>query len=211
MRKLNVFIISLFAFYSCSSDENSSNNSNIEFVTIGTQIWQSKNLDVETYRDGTPIPQVTDPTQWANLTTGAWCYYNNDPANNAIYGKLYNWYAIMDGRGLCPVGWHIPSTAEFTTLNTTIGSNGGSLKEVGFSHWYSPNTGATDLYGFKALGAGYMGTFSHSKINQATYFWTSTENGAASAYTWSLLNTDASFNQSSQGKVGGFSVRCIHD
>lgn len=178
---------------------------------IGNQIWTLQNLDVTTFLNGDAIPNYTSSAGWGTLTTPAMCSYNFNAANDAIYGKLYNWYAIMDGRGLCPVGWHIPSTAEFTTLNTTIGSNGGSLKEVGFSHWYSPNTGATDLYGFKALGAGYMGTFSHSKINQATYFWTSTENGAASAYTWSLMNTDASFNQSSQGKVGGFSVRCIHD
>ena len=85
-------------------------------VTIGTQIWQSTNLDVTTYRDGTPIPQVTDPTQWANLTTGAWCYYNNDPANGTIYGKLYNWYAVAGihdtdpstpNKILAPQGWHV--------------------------------------------------------------------------------------------------------
>lgn len=68
-------------------------------AVIGTQQWMSKNLEVVTYRNGDVIPQVTDPSAWANLTTGAWCYYNNDPANGAIYGKLYNWYAVIDSRG----------------------------------------------------------------------------------------------------------------
>ena len=71
-------------------------------VTICSQIWMNKNLDVTTYRNGDPIAQVTDPAQWANLTTGAWCYYNNDPAMGPLYGKLYNWYAVNDPRGLCP-------------------------------------------------------------------------------------------------------------
>ena len=65
-------------------------------VTICAQAWMTKNLDVTTYRNGDAIPQVTDPTAWANLTSGAWCYYNNDPANGPIYGKLYNWYAVND-------------------------------------------------------------------------------------------------------------------
>jgi hypothetical protein len=69
-------------------------------VTICTQVWTLNNLDVTTYRNGESIPEVTDPTAWAALTTGAWCYYNNDSATGAIYGKLYNWYAVNDPRGL---------------------------------------------------------------------------------------------------------------
>lgn len=104
-------------------------------ITIGTQIWSNTNLDVTTYRDGTPIPQVTDPTAWVNLTTGAWCYYNNDPANGAIYGKLYNWYAVAGihdaaslndpslRKQLAPQGWHIPTDAEWTTLTDFRRSN----------------------------------------------------------------------------------------
>lgn len=91
------------------------------FVTIGNQKWMEKNLEVVTYRNGDVIPQVTDNTAWAALTTGAWCYYNNDPANGAIYGKLYNWYAVYDSRGLAPQGWHIPTYAELTTLRTNFG------------------------------------------------------------------------------------------
>ena len=90
-------------------------------VTICGQKWMEKNLDVTTYRNGDTIPYVTDPTAWAALTTGAWCYYNNDPSTNSIYGKLYNWYAVADSRGLAPAGWHVSTDAEWTTLVTCLG------------------------------------------------------------------------------------------
>jgi len=99
-------------------------------VTIGTQTWTSKNLDVATYSDGTVIPQVTDQTAWANLTTGAWCYYNNDAANGTTYGKLYNWCAVAGihdtdpdtlNKKLAPTGWHVPTDDEWTTLTTELG------------------------------------------------------------------------------------------
>ncbi len=85
-------------------------------VTIGSQVWASKNLNVSTYRNGDIIPHVQDQNAWAKLTTGAWCYYDNDPSNEAKYGKLYNWYAVNDPRGLAPVGFHIPTHEEWLTL-----------------------------------------------------------------------------------------------
>ena len=90
-------------------------------VTICNQYWMPKNLDVDHYRNGDPIPQVTDPEVWGTLTTGAWCYYNNDPANGAVYGKLYNWYAVNDPRGLAPAGWHIPTEAEMIVMSDCLG------------------------------------------------------------------------------------------
>jgi uncharacterized protein (TIGR02145 family) len=90
-------------------------------VTIGNQIWTSKNLDLATYRNGDLIPQVQDEEAWANLTTGAWCYYKNDTSNGIKYGKLYNWYAVHDSRGLAPKGFHIPTDAEWTTLINYLG------------------------------------------------------------------------------------------
>jgi len=137
----------------------------VEEVTIGTQTWMKKNLDVAYYRDGTPIPQITDPTEWTNATDGAWCYYNNDPANGAIYGKLYNWYAVNSPHGLAPEGWHVASENEWRNLETILGmpqtdidnwgwrgtTEGGKLKEIGFNHWLSPNTNATNETGFTAL------------------------------------------------------------
>ena len=82
-------------------------------VSICSQTWMFKNLNVDRYRNGDPIPNVTDPAIWAGLTTGAYCYYNNDSATYAVvYGKLYNWYAVNDPRGLAPEGWHVPSDVE---------------------------------------------------------------------------------------------------
>ncbi|WP_297868491.1 fibrobacter succinogenes major paralogous domain-containing protein [uncultured Flavobacterium sp.] len=229
MRKLNVFIISLFAFYSCSSDENSSNNSNIEFVTIGTQIWQSKNLDVETYRDGTPIPQVTDPTQWANLTTGAWCYYNNDPANNAIYGKLYNWYAVAGihdndpstpNKILAPQGWHIPSDAEWTQLTDFLGGElvaGGKMKstgtlQAGTGLWESPNESATNESGFTGLPAGFRSTLMpFYSIGGYGSWWSLSESNTSAAWYRHLNNMNGNVYIDYTYKRFGNSVRCVKD
>ena len=92
-------------------------------VTIGTQTWTSKNLNVGTYRNGDKIPQVQDKNAWAKLKTGAWCYYENKAANGTTYGKLYNWYAVNDPRGLAPFGYHIPTEAEWTLLTNYLGGD----------------------------------------------------------------------------------------
>jgi len=132
-------------------------------VTIGTHVWMTKNLDVVTYRNGDTIPEVKDPTEWANLTTGAWCYYNNDPALNAIYGKLYNAYAVQDPRGLAPLGWHLPDTQIWDSLQV-IYHDFSDLKEIrATSLWDNPNSGIGNESGFTALPGGQRnidGTFS---------------------------------------------------
>jgi uncharacterized protein (TIGR02145 family) len=193
-------------------------------VTIGTQIWSSTNLDVTTYRDGTPIPQVTDPTQWANLTTGAWCYYNNDPANGTIYGKLYNWYAVAGihdtdpstpNKILAPQGWHVPSDAEWTTLTTFLGGEsvaGGKMKSTGTSLWLPPNTEATNSSGFTGLPAGYRsdgGPF--NTIGNNGIWWSSSENGTAFAWNRSLNSGNGYAYRNFLVKKTGFSVRCLRD
>lgn len=177
---------------------------------IGSQLWALKNLNTSVFTNGETIPYYTTSV-FAGKTTPASCSVNNNSANDAVYGRLYNWYAIMDVRNVCPVNWHVPSTAEFTTLSNTIGGNGNTLKEIGTAHW--ANALGTDVYDFKAVGTGYMGTSSYSGLSQSTYFWTTNEesSGSSSAYTWSLLSSSSSFTQSAQGKIGGFSVRCIHD
>ena len=185
-------------------------------VTIGTQIWMAKNLDVTTYRDGTPIPQVTDPNAWANLTTGAWCYYNNASANGLIYGKLYNWYAVNDPRGLAPVGWHIPSHAEWNTLSNFLGGSsvaGGFMKETGTLHWRSPNTAATNSSGFTALPAGFLdsGGASFLTINDNANWWSTTEVSIAGAYYRYMNYTNNTLYVNGVNKKQGNSVRCVKD
>ena len=188
-------------------------------VTIGTQQWMITNLDVKTYRDGTVIPQVTDASQWAGLTTGAWCYYNNDAAKGAIYGKLYNWYAVnnTENGGLAPQGWHIPTDAEWATLGNFLGGHdvaGGKLKQVGTLNWRSPNTNATNESGFSALPGGVRmvnGTFDY--VGEDSYWWTSitTENSTFAWLSWLRYNTGILSRYTSGNKKFGFSVRCVRD
>ena len=197
-------------------------------VTICNQVWATKNLDVTTYSDGTPIPQVTDPTAWAALTTGAWCYYNNAAANNAVYGKLYNWYAaagIYDAaslgnstlrKNLAPTGWHVPTDAEWTTLTTCLGGEpvaGGKMKETGTTHWYSPNFGATNSSGFTALPGGYRvndngNTFD---IGAGGYLWSSSELDADTAWYRGVYSGGSNCARQGSFKAGGFSVRCLRN
>jgi uncharacterized protein (TIGR02145 family) len=192
-------------------------------VTIGTQIWMTKNLDVTTYRDGTPIPQVTDQTVWSGLTTGAWCYSNNDPANGLIYGKLYNWYAVAGihdndpntpNKILAPLVYHIPTDGEWTTLANYLGGDGlagGKLKESGFTHWNSPNTGATNSSGFTGLPAGNRLSNKFDEFGLAVYFWSSTSYTTNLIYYLQLHYGWNSTYRSSYYKLAGFSVRCVKD
>jgi uncharacterized protein (TIGR02145 family) len=190
-------------------------------VTICNQVWATRNLDVTTYRNGDPIPQVTDPTLWANLTTGAWCYYNNDPANGPIYGKLYNWYAVNDPRGLAPTGWQVPSYAKWGFLINCLGGvnvAGGKMKstgilELGTGLWQSPNVDATNASGFTGLPEGYRsndGTFSN--IGYGGYWWSSLEYDTTFAWNFALsYSTGGATNGVELPKNYGFSVRCLRN
>lgn len=182
-------------------------------VQIGTQTWTAQNLNVSRYRNGDPIPQVTDPVQWRNLTTGAWCYYLNNTANGTVYGKLYNWYAVDDSRGLSPTGWHVPSDAEWTTFTSFLGGEpiaGGKLKEIGTTHWVSPNNNATNSSGFSSLPAGDRDLFGAS-INTGyyTYYWTSSENDAFDGLARTVTSSGGTVFRFHNQKVFGFSVRCV--
>ncbi len=184
-----------------------------KIVTIGNKKWTKTNLNVSHYRNGDPIPQVTDPTQWGNLTTGAWCYYNNDSANGPIYGKLYNWYAINDPRGLAPIGYHVQSEEEWTSLITFLGGisiAGGKLKAMAL--WNSPNTGATNSSSFTGLPGGCRNTNGEfSYIGSYGFWWCSNEYDTTYApyYFISCINIDV--NGGGSVKSPGFSVRCIKD
>ena len=189
-------------------------------VTICCQIWMSKNLDVTKYRNGDLIPQVTNEAAWRALTTGAWCYYNNDPAMGVIYGKLYNWYAVNDPRGLAPAGWHIPIDFEWTFLSKCLGGDPAAvaaLKETGTTHWKSPNAGTTNSTGFTALPGGYRnigGTF--YRIGEGGYFWTATSAADVSRPTFAWLRYLSYINSTPNHRTNnnmqdGYSVRCVKD
>lgn len=115
--------------------------------------WMPRNLDVVTYRNGDTIPQISDSASWANATSGAWCYYNNDPANDTIYGKLYNYYALTDPRGLAPEGWRLPTEDDWNALSNLIpNQTGGRMKTI--TLWNPPNTGASNTSRFSGFPGG---------------------------------------------------------
>lgn len=184
-------------------------------ITLGNQIWMARNLDVSTYSNGDAIPHVKDEVTWASLKTGAYCYYNNDSTSYALlYGKLYNWYAINDSRGLAPSGWHIPTNNEVVTLGEFLGGAlvaGGKMKSAGTSNWYSPNSGATNSSEFNALPGGNRynyGVFDALRNN--AIFWTKTPNNDREAYHYYLGYDTANLRFSSNGsKNAGYSVRIL--
>ncbi len=195
----------------------------IPSVTICGQVWMSKNLDVATYRNGDPIPKVTDGTAWVFLTTGAYCYYNNDSATYAAtYGKIYNWYAVNDPRGLAPEGWHVPSNSEWSTLGSCLGGDltaGGPLKETGTEHWQSPNAEATNSTGFTGLPGGYR-TFGYFPLGHFdflgfySFYWSSTSSDQWTARFRTLNKWNGELGGGypvSFNKAFGMYVRCVQD
>lgn len=171
---------------------------------IGNQIWMPRNLNVSTYRNGDPIPEVTNQTTWNSLTTGAWCYYDNDPANGAIYGRLYNAYAVNDPRGLAPEGWHIPSSDEWEELiqyldptadilcnnceQSTIA--GFALKST--TGWLNGN--GTNSSKFNGLPGGSRGSLGFQDLGYMGVWWTST-NVISNQITKYLLNDGSIYDE----------------
>ena len=180
-------------------------------IKKSTQTWMSYNLSVSNYRNGDVIPEVQDKTAWANLTTGAWCYYEN--ANDKKYGKLYNWYAVNDPRGLAPKGYHIPSDEEWKILTDYLGDAAeGKMKSI--TGWDEDGNGINTI-GFNAFPGGCRnidGSF--CGIGTFTAFWSSSEESSIHAKDFSLLAGyfSSGFNScSSSNKRNGFSVRCLKD
>ena len=186
-------------------------------VQIGTQLWTSENLKTTRYRNGDPIPYVLGSPEWES--TGAWNYYNHEEGYNHLYGKLYNWYAAADPRGICPTGWHVPTNEDLTVLMNYLGGEsvaGGKMKAVGTRYWDSPNTGGTNESGFNALPGGNIQTGSSERfgnIGSAGAFWCTTENnssGQAVAYSVAASNSTLTLS-SFFSKTNGHSLRCIQD
>ena len=189
-------------------------------LTICCQSWMTKNLDVATYRNGDPIPKVTDNAAGAALTTRAYCDYQNDSATYAAtYGKLYNWYAVNDPRGLAPQGWHVPTDFEWSTLSNCLGGDavaGDKMKEAGTTHWNSPNTGANNSSGFAGLAGGFREEFSFNTfwfqfMNFYGSWWSASEDSTARGLGRIMSFDNSALNRNSSDKRYGFSVRCLRD
>ena len=184
-------------------------------ITIGSQVWLAENLKTTKYNDGTSIPLVKDSTTWLNLITPGYCYYKNDDATyKNTYGALYNWFVVNTGK-LAPIGWHVPSNAEWTILIDFLGGEsvaGGKMKENGTSHWFPPNTGATNISGFSALpggNRGYAGSF--YAIGAVSFWWTSTDGDNNTAWGSGLNCNGIDEDRFLDSKRYGFSVRCVRD
>jgi uncharacterized protein (TIGR02145 family) len=185
-------------------------------VKIGHQWWMAENLKEIYYRNGDIIPNVRDHQEWSSLTTGACCSYNNDDANIPVYGRLYNWFAIKDSRGLAPSGWHIPSDAEWQILADYLGGDdmaGGKMKEAGTLHWNITDSGATNESGFSALPGGYRLIYGGAFIGLGydAAFYSSTEFESNYAWFRALLSTDSHIKRLRNLEQSGLSVRCVRD
>jgi uncharacterized protein (TIGR02145 family) len=182
-------------------------------IRVGTQVWMAENLKTTSYKNYEQIANVTDSIHWANYTLDAYCWYNNDIANKTLYGAFYNWYAVSTGK-LCPIGWHVPSKAEFITLITFLGGEsaaGGKLKENGTTHWLNPNTGAANESGFTALPGGYRPSGNFMSNGTVGYWWSSTESNTSSASFMLMRSSNDSASITAGIKADGMSVRCIKD
>jgi uncharacterized protein (TIGR02145 family) len=186
-----------------------------QVVKIGEQFWMAENLKTTKYNDGTAIPLVVDNTEWSNITTPGYCWYDNDEASNKnIYGGLYNYYTVNTNK-LCPTGWHVPSDEEWLTMIDYLGDinvAGGKLKERGLTHWNSPNTGATNESGFSALPGGYRHADATFYYNSNYGYWWSTTAYSLTKILYSRTdyNANSVFSGNSSMETG-FSIRCIKD
>jgi len=223
MKKLNIITLlcGLIIFItSCGPSGNKTENGSTASpsvaegeVKIGNQVWTSKNLNVSTYRNGDPIPQVQDNKAWSKISTGAWCYYANNTANGTTYGKLYNWFAVNDPRGLAPNGYHIPTDNEWTILSENLGGASKAGTKMKSSSGWENNGNGTNTSGFAGLPGGYLsyyGDFFDIGLNGS--WWSSSENESYNAWIRTLPNDYGDLNRLGYtNKSSGFSVRCIKD
>jgi len=180
-------------------------------VRIGDQIWMAENLRTKSYNDNSDIPEVTDNATWAGLTTGARCWYNNNPSTEHF---LYNWHAV-DSNILCPTDWHVPSDSEWDILAEYLGGTfiaSGKMKEIGIVNWASPNTGASNESGFTAKPNGHRKEtgFFNSAQNSTSGMWSSTEVGSESSTRVMTFN-QANLLAIQTHQNFGFTVRCLKD
>lgn len=225
--KLKLFILDVAPDEPVSDSDGNTYNT----IRIGTQIWMSENLKTTRFKDGREISYVpyAKGNLWPGLTTPAYCWYNDSASyRNTQIGALYNWFSVNSGY-ICPTGWHVPTDAEWNTLITYLGGEsvaGGKLKETGSSQWQSPNFGATNQSGFKALPSGLRlsgGYTLFRNSRQETIFWSSTEyvqtivfktgNISNSDYVWSvtLSYQNGEVGRVTNPKTNKYPVRCLKD
>jgi uncharacterized protein (TIGR02145 family) len=188
-------------------------------VTIGTQVWSEKNLAVSTFRNGDPIPEAKTYAEWREAAKNqqpAWCYYENKQANEEVYGKLYNWYAVNDSRGLAPEGWRIPSDEDWTVLIDFLGGGreaGVKMKSTTLWDDYVGSGNGTNESGFLGLPGGCRNQdadfYFFEMMGEDGGWWCSTARSSTEAWCRSLIHMDGVAYRSYYEKVRGLSVRCV--
>ena len=220
-----LFSLVLFSF-GCSKDDNNPSNQKVEDIDgneyeakkmCDGKFWMLKNLNVTRFKNGDLIER-RDRTNWGS-DEPYYAIYENQDAFADVYGRLYNWDAVNDIRGLAPEGWRIATAIDWQELIDCLGDEsevGGKLKEAGYDHWVIPNEGATDEVGFKALPGALMtySPFSNEyEVGYDGHWWTSTEDGLGSVWASSIVMTheSAEIFMGSTHKSQGFSVRCVRN
>jgi uncharacterized protein (TIGR02145 family) len=207
--------IMLSSFGDGASNEESASNE----VTIGKQVWMSENLNVDKFRNGDPIPEAKTDEEWKKAGENgqpAWCYYNNNPDNGDRYGKLYNWFAVNDPRGLAPEGWKIPSDEDWTRLTDFLGGESVAGKKMKSTEFWADNDGesgnGTNESGFSGLPGGIRGASgSFLYIGEFGYWWSSTESSTYGAWSRGLNYDFGDVSSSNDYDREGLSVRCLRD
>jgi len=211
---LTVFVLTLAITACNNADSNKENANAIKTVKVGNAEWMAQNLNVATFRNGEPIPEAKNQQDWVNAgekSQPAWCHFNNDPASSEKYGRLYNFYAATDPRGIAPEGWHVASDEEWTQLSNAVGGDivaGTKLKSK--AGWNSGN--GADAVGFAALPAGGRGgTSAFTGQGTVAVYWSTTSKSRSIAWYRVLHATRNGFYRESEDKMSGFSLRCVKD
>jgi uncharacterized protein (TIGR02145 family) len=215
MKKSIIFISTVVVLIFLTSNETIINEQErhiFKLVKIKDQVWMAENLNVSCYNNGDTIPQIKNPSDWSKLKSGAWCYYNNKAENGEKYGKLYNWYAVHDPRGLAPRGFHIPTDAEWTRLIENLGEEEAGAKIKATKGWKNNSNSSNDA-GFSAFPGGYryfVGSYLYEGNNAC--FWTATESQTKNKAWGRTLHSNFTEVGRDDGSIGsGLSVRCIVD
>jgi uncharacterized protein (TIGR02145 family) len=195
-------LLSIASFSVSAQGVKENSDKDFRTTTIGDQQWMAENLDVGTFRNGDPIPEVRTAEQWEAAYRGekaAWCYYGNNPTNGKRFGRLYNWYAVNDPRGLAPAGWHIPSNKEWQVLIAAVGGESSAFSRL------------NSTKGFSALPGGerYYKDCSFYKLDEIGFWWSSTSEDTYNAWYFAMHFGLMQVVRDNGGMNTGFSVRCI--
>jgi uncharacterized protein (TIGR02145 family) len=187
-------------------------------IAIGDQCWTKENLRTTHYMNGVIILNNITNAQWASALSGACADYNNNPALSSVYGKLYNWYAVHDPRGLAPQGYHIPTDAEWTQLSDYLGGEdiaGKKMKNTNGwnTNGWDDNGNGTNISGFSGLAGGSRNKYGEfkCKIDVCSNYWSFTQSDTESAWARHLDGNVDLLIRSNYNKRLGFSVRCVRD